>query len=41
MNEPHNMPTELWVNNSNAAIKAIRNTGALQLILVPGNGWTG
>ncbi|HZH77216.1 MAG TPA: cellulase family glycosylhydrolase [Archangium sp.] len=41
MNEPHDMPTEQWVSAANAAISAIRATGARQLILVPGNGWTG
>lgn len=41
MNEPHDMPTEQWVSAANAAIGAIRDTGATQLILVPGNGWTG
>jgi endoglucanase len=45
MNEPHDMgtsmPTELWRDDANAAIQAIRNAGATNLILVPGNGWTG
>jgi endoglucanase len=41
MNEPHDMSTEQWVNAANAAIAAIRNTGAGNLILVPGNAWTG
>jgi len=41
MNEPHDMPTEQWVGAANAAIQAIRNTGAGNLLLVPGNGWTG
>ncbi|MBD2772981.1 cellulase family glycosylhydrolase [Iningainema tapete] len=41
MNEPNNMPTELWRDDANAAIKAIRDTGATNLILVPGNAWTG
>jgi endoglucanase len=41
MNEPHDMPTEQWVSAANAAIGAIRNTGARNLILVPGNAWTG
>ncbi len=41
MNEPNTMPTEQLVNSSNAAIKAIRNTGATNLILVSGNEWTG
>jgi endoglucanase len=41
MNEPHSMATELWLNNANAAIAAIRSTGAENLVLVPGNAWTG
>ncbi len=40
MNEPKEMPTEQWVTAANAAIAAIRETGATNLILVPGNGWT-
>ncbi|MGC4069228.1 MAG: glycoside hydrolase family 5 protein [Polyangiaceae bacterium] len=42
MNEPHDMPsTESWLTSANAAIAAIRSTGARNLILVPGNAWTG
>lgn len=41
MNEPHDMPTELWRDDANAAIRAIRTTGATNLILVPGNGYSG
>lgn len=41
MNEPHDMSTEQWVGAANAAIAAIRQAGATNLILVPGNGWTG
>ena len=41
MNEPHDMATELWRDDANAAISAIRATGAANLILVPGNGYTG
>jgi endoglucanase len=41
MNEPHSMATELWLTGANAAIAAIRSTGAENLILVPGNGWSG
>ena len=41
MNEPNTMPTEQWVSASNSAIAAIRAAGASNLILVPGNGWTG
>ncbi len=41
MNEPHNMPTEQWVDAANVAIRAIRSAGASNLILVPGNHWSG
>lgn len=41
MNEPNTMSTELWVSDANAAIQAIRATGATNLILVPGNAWSG
>ena len=41
MNEPNEMPTELWRDDANAAISAIRATSATNLILVPGNAWTG
>ena len=41
MNEPNSMPTELWFSDANEAIDAIRATGATNLILVPGNAWTG
>jgi endoglucanase len=41
MNEPHDMPTEQWLAAANAAIAAIRAAGAQNLILVPGNAWTG
>jgi endoglucanase len=41
MNEPHDMPTEQWVAAANGAIAAIRGAGAENLILVPGNGWSG
>jgi endoglucanase len=41
MNEPNTMPTEQWVSASNAAIAAIRSAGATNLVLVPGNGYTG
>jgi endoglucanase len=41
MNEPKGLPTETWLTAANAAIAAIRGTGARNLILVPGNGWTG
>lgn len=41
MNEPNTMSTRLWAEIAQAAIKTIRVTGATQLVLVPGNGWTG
>jgi endoglucanase len=41
VNEPNTMTTELWRDDANAAIAAIRATGASNLILVPGNAWTG
>jgi len=41
MNEPHDMPTQQWLDAANTAIAAIRRTGAKNLILVPGNHWTG
>jgi endoglucanase len=41
MNEPNSMPTAQLVTSQNAAIAAIRNVGAKNLILVPGNQWTG
>ena len=41
MNEPHDMATSLWLTDANAAIAEIRKAGATNLILVPGNFWTG
>ncbi len=41
MNEPADMETELWLEDANAALAAIRGTGASNLVLVPGNGYTG
>ncbi|WP_204165379.1 glycoside hydrolase family 5 protein [Methylobacterium sp. 17Sr1-1] len=41
MNEPHDIPADRWLTAANAAIAAIRETGAKQLVLVPGSGWTG
>jgi endoglucanase len=41
VNEPHTMLTETWLGAANAAIAAIRATGASNLVLVPGNQWTG
>ena len=36
MNNPYNMTTELWLENANAAIAAIRLEGADNLILISG-----
>lgn len=41
MNEPHDLPTETWRDAAQAAVKAIRATGSTNLILVPGNAWSG
>ncbi|KAI3317781.1 glycoside hydrolase family 5 protein [Xylariaceae sp. AK1471] len=41
MNEPHDMTSELVLQNNQAAIDAIRATGAENLIIMPGNSWTG
>jgi len=41
MNEPTAIDTDDWVSAANAAIAAIRTTGAKNLIQVPGNRWTG
>ena len=41
MNEPTTLPTEQLVTSTNAAIAAIRATGATNTIHVPGNAYTG
>ncbi|NHT77861.1 glycoside hydrolase family 5 protein [Rhizobiaceae bacterium CRRU44] len=41
MNEPFDMPPTAWLPPANAAIAAIRKTGAKNLVLVPGVSWTG
>jgi endoglucanase len=41
MNEPHDIPTEQWLQAANAGLKAIRDAGATNVVTVPGNGWTG
>jgi len=41
MNEPKGLSTETWLLAANLAIVAIRLNGASNLILVPGNAWTG
>jgi endoglucanase len=40
MNEPKGLQTETWLQAVNMAIAQIRRTGAKNLILVPGNGWS-
>ncbi|HMN72977.1 MAG TPA: glycoside hydrolase family 5 protein [Rhodoblastus sp.] len=41
MNEPHDMQAARWAKSAQAAIDAIRGTGACNLLLVPGVDWTG
>jgi endoglucanase len=41
MDEPHEQSAAEWLVGANAAIAAIRQAGARQLILVPGTHWTG
>ena len=41
VNEPHDMPGDVWLSDANAAIAAIRTAGAKNRILVPGIAWTG
>ena len=41
MNEPNAVPETQMVASENAAIAAIRATGATNMIFVPGNRWTG
>lgn len=40
MNEPKDLPTETWLEAANIALAQIRQTGAKNMVLVPGNGWT-
>jgi endoglucanase len=40
MNEPTKLRTEVWLEAANDAVAKIRQTGASNLILVPGNGWS-
>jgi endoglucanase len=40
VNEPNNMSTMSWFASAQAAISAIRATGSVQRIYVPGNGYT-
>ena len=41
MNEPNDIPVADWLPAANAAVAAIREAGARQLVLVPGTLWTG
>ena len=41
VNEPHDLPAEQWLSAANAAIAAIREAGAKNRILVPGNAYSG
>ncbi|KAK0745511.1 glycoside hydrolase family 5 protein [Schizothecium vesticola] len=41
MNEPHDMPSSLNLANLQAAIDRIRQSGAKNLIIAPGNSWAG
>lgn len=41
MNEPYDVSAKQWLESANAAIAAIRKSGAKNLILVPGTRWTG
>lgn len=41
MNEPHDIDVTQWLASANAAIAAIRQAGANNLVLVPGTNWTG
>lgn len=41
MNEPHDMPTALVFENNQAAVDAIRATGAKNMLLIPGGQWSG
>jgi endoglucanase len=41
MNEPHDLATEAWLAAANDAVAAIRGAGSDNLIVVPGNAWTG
>lgn len=41
MNEPHDMPSSLLLSNLQAAVTSIRASGAKNLIIAPGNSWTG
>ncbi len=41
MNEPHEITSTTWAKAAQAAINAIRSTGARNLVLVPGTAYSG
>jgi len=41
MNEPIGIDSAVWIQAANSALASIRDTGANNLVLVPGNYWTG
>ncbi len=41
MNEPHDMPADVWAGIAQRTLAAIRATGAQNLVMVPGTNWTG
>lgn len=41
MNEPHDITPRAWRAIADRSVRAIRRTGARNLILVPGSNWTG
>ena len=41
MNEPHDQPVDGWARAAEAAVAAIRATGACTPILIPGANWSG
>ena len=41
MNEPHDLPSRTWAEAAEGALLAIRAAGARQLVLVPGNDYSG
>jgi endoglucanase len=41
VNEPHDLPAQIWLGDANDAIAAIRSTGAPNKITVPGIAYTG
>ena len=41
MNEPHDVPADVWAEAANGAIASIRTVGADNWVLVPGTLWTG